>query len=161
MKIIATKTKFMKNSFVILFLASFLFLSCKEEKKDSPSSLNLEKSETIKMTQRIGMVTGIKEDKIEYYKKLHAKVWPTVLKKIKDCNIQNYSIYLKKIGNEYYLFSYFEYTGSDFDGDMKKMAADSTTQQWWKLTDSTQKPLPEAAEKKQIWTNMEEVFHTN
>lgn len=151
----------MKNSFVILFFASLLFLSCKDEKTQSSSLLNSDKNETAIVTKRIGMVTGIKEDKIEYYKKLHAKVWPAVLKKIKDCNIQNYSIYLKKIENEYYLFSYFEYTGSDFDADMKKMAADSTTQQWWKLTDSTQKPLPEAAEKKQIWTNMEEVFHTN
>ncbi|RED23858.1 L-rhamnose mutarotase [Flavobacterium cutihirudinis] len=151
----------MKNSFIILFLVSLIFLSCKEEKKGSPSLLNSEKNAATKVTKRVGMVTGIKEDKIEYYKKLHAKVWPAVLKKIKDCNIQNYSIYLKKIGNEYYLFSYFEYTGSDYDMDMKKMAADRTTQQWWKLTDSTQKPLPEAAEKKQIWTNMEEVFHTN
>jgi L-rhamnose mutarotase len=58
------------------------------------------------------------------------------------------------------LFSYFEYIGNDFDGDMKKMAADSTTLRWWKETDPTQNPLPEAAAKKQTWTNMEEVFHT-
>ena len=59
------------------------------------------------------------------------------------------------------MFSYFEYTGDDFDKDMKKMTADSTTQKWWKLTDPTQIPLPEAASQKKIWTNMEEVFHTN
>lgn len=59
------------------------------------------------------------------------------------------------------MFSYFEYTGSDFDKDMKKMVADKTTQRWWKETDPTQIPLPEAASKKQVWTNMEEVFHIN
>ncbi|AOW11416.1 hypothetical protein EM308_14285 [Flavobacterium gilvum] len=107
------------------------------------------------------MVTGIKPDKIEYYKKLHAKVWPGVLNKLKDCNIHNYSIYIQKIGDQYFLFSYFDYTGNDFDKDMKKMAADSITQRWWKETDPTQIPLPEAASKKQVWTNMEEVFHTN
>jgi L-rhamnose mutarotase len=42
---------------------------------------------------------------------------------------------------------------------MKKMSDDITTQRWWKLTDPTQIPFPEAASKKQVWTNMEEVFH--
>jgi L-rhamnose mutarotase len=60
-----------------------------------------------------------------------------------------------------YLFSYFEYTGNDFDGDMKKMAADSLTRFWWQHTDPTQIPLPAAADRKQIWSDMEEVFHTD
>ena len=38
-------------------------------------------------------------------------------------DIQNYSIYLKEIKGQYFLFSYFEYAGHDFDADMKKMAA--------------------------------------
>ena len=48
--------------------------------------------------------------------------------------------------------------GSDFEADMKKMAADPTTQKWWKLTDPCQKPLPTRAEG-EWWTNLEEVFH--
>ena len=126
-------------------------VSCKDDNK-------VESTGSIK---RMGMVTGIKPEKIEYYKQLHAKAWPAVLKKLTECNIQNYSIYLQKIDDKYFLFSYFEYTGTDFDKDMKKMADDKTTQLWWKETDPTQIPLPEAASKKQIWTNMEEVFHTN
>ena len=112
-------------------------------------------------TKRFASVTGLKADKLATYKALHAKAWPSVLKKIKECHIENYSIYLQKINNEYYLFSYFEYTGADFDEDMKKMAADPDTQRWWQETDPCQQPLPEAAAKKEIWTNMEEVFHTN
>lgn len=108
---------------------------------------------------RYGMVTGVQPDKIAYYKKLHAKPWPGVVEKIAECNIHNYSIYLQKIEDKYYLFSYFEYTGSNFDADMKKMAADSITQRWWKETDPTQLPLPEALAKRQIWTVMPEVFH--
>jgi L-rhamnose mutarotase len=42
--------------------------------------------------QRYGMVIGIKPEKIEAYKKLHAAAWPDVLKKIKECNIRNYSM---------------------------------------------------------------------
>ena len=110
--------------------------------------------------QRYGSVTGLKPEKVAYYEQLHAAVWPEVLNKIKECNIRNYSIYLQVIEGKYYLFSYFEYVGFDFDADMRKMAADSTTQRWWKETAPTQLPLPEAAAKGQTWTNMKEVFHT-
>ena len=108
---------------------------------------------------RYGMVTGLKPDKIEQYKKLHAAPWPAVQKQISACNIHNYSIYLQKIEDQYYLFSYFEYTGKDFDADMKKMASDTATQRWWRETDPCQMPLKEALAKHQIWTSMEEVFH--
>ena len=76
--------------------------------------------------KRYGMVIGVKPGEIEEYKKLHAAVWPDVLKMIKNCNIRNYSIYLK----DNQLFSYFEYTGDDFKADMEKMAADPGTQKW-------------------------------
>jgi L-rhamnose mutarotase len=112
-----------------------------------------------KKVERYGMVTGIKPKKITYYKELHAAVWAGVLKKIKECNIHNYSIYLKEIDNKYYLFSYFEYAGNNFEADMKKMAEDETTQRWWKETAPTQIPLPDAAEKNETWSRMEEVFY--
>lgn len=141
----------MKKVSFILMIILLSLASCKDGNK----------TESAEVIKRMGMVTGIKPDKIEYYKQLHAKTWPAVLNKLKECNIRNYSIYLQKIGDNYFLFSYFEYTGTDFDKDMKKMAADNNTQRWWKLTDPTQIPLPEAASQKQIWTNMEEVFHMN
>ena len=109
---------------------------------------------------RFGMVTGIKPEKIDYYKELHANPWEGVLKTIKESNIENYSIYLQNIDKKFYLFSYFEYTGHDYAKDMKKMAADTTTQRWWQETDPCQIPLPAADAKNQIWTQMEEVFHT-
>lgn len=140
-----------KVKFIILTFIFLSLLSCKDETKPESSH----------PAKRFGMVTGIKKEKIAYYKQLHAKAWPAVLKKIKECNISNYSIYIQKIEGKCFLFSYFEYTGNDFDADMKKMAADPTTQRWWKETNPTQIPLPEASAKKQIWTNMEEVFHTN
>lgn len=109
--------------------------------------------------KRYGMVVELKAEKVAYYKQLHAAVWPAVLRKIKECNIQNYSIYLKQINSSYFLFSYFEYTGKNFDADMKKMSADTATQRWWKETDPCQQPLPDAAAKHQVWSEMEEVFH--
>ena len=80
---------------------------------------------------RYGMLTGLKAEQVERYKKLHAAVWPGVLKTIKECKIQNYSIFLKDTGRQqYFLFGYFEYTGDDYEADMAKMAADPTTQEW-------------------------------
>jgi L-rhamnose mutarotase len=75
---------------------------------------------------------------------------------LKECNIQNYSIYYR----DGLLFSYLEYTGKDFDADMKKMAADSITQEWWKLTDPCQEPV-ETAKEGVWWADMEEVYHLN
>jgi L-rhamnose mutarotase len=109
--------------------------------------------------ERYGMLVGLQPDKLNYYKQLHTAVWPSVLKKITECNIQNYSIYIKQISNSYFLFSYFEYSGNNFDDDMKKMAADSETQRWWKETVPCVIPFAEAFEKGTVWTRMEEVFH--
>jgi len=144
--------------FFLAILMSFLmFASCSQPPKNNPVA-----TDRIKITvERYGMVTGLKPEKIVYYKKLHAAVWPDVLKKITECNIRNYSIYLKEIDGKTYLFSYWEYTGADFAADMKKMAADSTTQRWWKETAPTQVALPDAAAKGETWSRMEEVFHEN
>ena len=111
--------------------------------------------------KRYGMVLGLQPGKIEEYKKLHAAVWPDVLKMIQQCHIQNYSIYLHKLDDgQHYLFSYFEYTGADFAADMAKMAADPTTQRWWSCCKPCQKPLAHRAPD-EWWANMEEVFHTD
>lgn len=109
--------------------------------------------------QRYGSITGLKAEKIAYYKELHAKPWPGVIRRLKECNFSNYSIYLKEIDGRTFLFSYFEYTGKDFKADCAKMAADPETLRWWKETDPCQIPLPAAAAKKEIWDSMEEVFH--
>jgi len=109
--------------------------------------------------KRYGSVIGLRAEKLEEYKKLHAAVWPDVLKMIKACNIRNYSIYLRQMPDgKNYLFSYFEYVGKDFDADMAKMAADPTTQKWWAVCKPCQDPLPNRA-KGEWWASMEEAFH--
>ena len=108
---------------------------------------------------RYAWVTGLKPEKAEYYKQLHAHPWPSVVKQIKASHIRNYSIYLREIDGKLYLFAYLEYTGKDFDADMKKMAADPETQRWWKETDPCQNPLPDAAAKGKIWSDATEVFY--
>ena len=104
--------------------------------------------------KRYGMVIRIRPEKLDEYKVYHVKVWPEVLDMIKQCNIRNYSIYHK----DGYLFSYFEYTGEDFDADMAKMAAHPKTQEWWAIMKPMQEPL-ETRKDGEWWTEMEEVFH--
>lgn len=104
--------------------------------------------------KRYGSVIKIKPKKLEEYKKIHINIWPEVAKTITECNIKNYSIFHK----DGYLFSYFEYVGKDFNKDMAKMAADSTTQEWWDVCMPMQEPL-DTRKKGEWWAEMEEVFH--
>ncbi|MBI5282383.1 MAG: L-rhamnose mutarotase [Candidatus Solibacter usitatus] len=106
--------------------------------------------------QRYGMVLKLHPEAEEPYKAYHAAVWPDILSMIRQSNIRNYSIYLK----DGFLFSYFEYTGSDFAADMARMAADPRTQEWWAIMKPMQEPLATRAEG-EWWAGMEEVFHTD
>jgi L-rhamnose mutarotase len=146
------------NKIFLLLLVCGMAASCKSVSNDKGYKNSIVEAKE-KKTVRYGMVTGVKPEKLDYYKQLHGHPWPAVLAKIKECHIEDYSIFLQKTQDKYYLFSYFEYSGNDFDSDMKKMAADTITQRWWRETDPCQLPLPEAAAKKQIWTRMDEVFH--
>jgi L-rhamnose mutarotase len=111
--------------------------------------------------KRYGSVIGLREEKLEEYKALHAAVWPDVLKMIAVCHIRNYSIYLRRMPDgRHYLFSYFEYIGTDFAADMAKMAADPTTQAWWRHCEPCQLPLADRAPG-EWWAGMEEVFHAD
>jgi L-rhamnose mutarotase len=136
------------KSFTKLFILFLLFGlgHCKSFKNDNNIG---EKNLT-----RYGWVIKVKPEKLAEYKELHANPWPGVDSMLKVCNIQNYSIYYR----DGLLFSYLEYTGTDFDADMAKMAADSTTQEWWKLTDPCQEPV-DSAEEGVWWADMEEVYH--
>lgn len=109
--------------------------------------------------QRHAWVTGLKPHKADYYRKLHANPWPEVSATLKDCNIRNFSIYERDIAGKTYLFAYLEYTGGDFDADMKKMAACPHTQRWWKETNPCQSPLPDALKAGKIWADTKEIYH--
>lgn len=106
--------------------------------------------------QRYGAVIALKPDQIAHYKRVHAAVWPDVLKQIKASGISNYSIFLREPEN--LLFAYYEHAGADHDADMAAMAADPRTQDWWALCMPMQAPLASRAEG-EWWASTEEVFH--
>ena len=104
--------------------------------------------------KRFASVIGLRPEGAAEYERLHANAWPGVLDRISASNIRNYSIY--RYGD--LLFSYFEYHGDDFDGDMAAMAADPLTQEWWDACKPLQQPLDDRAEG-EWWKDIPEIFH--
>jgi len=103
---------------------------------------------------RFGSLIKLKPEYEERYIILHKHTFPGVLDRIHKSNIRNYSIFLR----DGLLFSYFEYAGNDYKGDMAKIGQDAVTQEWWKLTDPMQEPL-ETRKDGEWWASMEEIFH--
>jgi L-rhamnose mutarotase len=106
--------------------------------------------------RRVGMVIGIKSDQISAYEALHAASNPGVRDLLTKYHMQNFSIYIHQLEDgKYYLFGYYEYTGNDYEGDMKKLGGEPRNQQWLSVTGPMQIPLP--GEKS--WAMMEEAYH--
>ncbi len=104
--------------------------------------------------ERYGQIINISTEQCKKYKTFHDDVWPEVLATIKKCNIQNYSIFHK---NDV-MFTYFEYTGGDFEADMLKMSKDAKIQEWWGIVKPLLEPVTNRRED-EFWANMEEIFH--
>lgn len=103
---------------------------------------------------RFGSLIKLSPEYEERYIILHKHTFPGVLDRIRKSKIRNYSIYLR----DGILFSYFEYTGDDYDGDMAEIGRDPVTQDWWKLTDPMQEPL-ETREEGEWWAQLDEIYH--
>ena len=106
--------------------------------------------------QRIGMAIGIKPDQISAYEALHAASNAGVRDLLTKYHMHNFSIFIHQLdGGKYYLFGYYEYTGSDYKGDMEKLAAEPRNQKWLSVTDPMQIPLQGG----KSWAQMQEVYH--
>jgi L-rhamnose mutarotase len=104
--------------------------------------------------QRFGMAIRVKPGKEDEYIAHHRAVWPEVAEKMWDCNIRNYSIFVK----DDLLFSYFEYHGHDLQVDWERMAAHAKTQEWWAIMKPLQQPFPTRKDG-EWWAEMQEVCH--
>jgi len=119
----------------------------------NPSPADQRESGTI----RFGSIIGLRPEKEDYYRELHAEVWPGIIARLKESNVKNYSIHLVEIEGKKYLFSYLEYTGQDYEADMAAISSDPETRRWWKETDPCQFSLDPAADGIK-WTPMELLF---
>lgn len=103
--------------------------------------------------KRYGQVIKVDLDNKDLYIEHHKNVPKAVKQLIYDCNIRNYSIFVK----DDLLFAYFEYVGVDFASDMEKMDANEDNKIWWKLVRPLQIPIT-TAKKGEFWVDMEEIF---
>lgn len=104
--------------------------------------------------KRYGMAVKLKKNKINFYKKNHAAVWPEILKELKKININNYSIFLK----DDYLFGYLEYSGSNFEKDIEKMEKIPIVDKWNKLMVDCFIPFPGTVNNSS-WEMMDDIFY--
>jgi len=112
--------------------------------------------------RRFGQIVRLKPEYVQEYKACHAQVWPEVLKQIRDCNIQDYSIWWDDKSG--ILFATFKYVGYDYAGDMERMAGNPKVREWWRMTDGYQESFVEGAVSSEAgepawWKPVEEVFY--
>ena len=101
--------------------------------------------------KRFTLYSQLKPEKVDDYIKLHAEPWPELMTLLEECNIHHYSISVK--GNE--VFTYYEYTGTDFEGDMRHMDNSAVMQHWWTFS----KPCFLHHDKEHYYDNLNEVFY--
>ena len=135
----------MKSKFIILFIAITVFASCGQVKKQAGDAV----------IKRVGMVIKLKEESLAEYKKLHTNGNTGVRDLLTKYNLHNFSIFLTQLedGN-YYEFGYYEYTGEDFDRDMKTLSEEPRNIEWLKICDPMQESIGEAMG----WREMETVY---
>ena len=105
---------------------------------------------------RMGMVIGVRPERVAEYKALHAEPWPEMDAALKEANIHQYSIFLKEPEN--LLFGVWDYRGTDYEGDMKRLGEKAVTKRWLALTDPCQSPLA-SAKAGEWWSFMDCVYH--
>ena len=108
--------------------------------------------------ERMCHIIKLKPEIIPEYKRIHAAVWPEILKGIAESNVKNYTIFLREPEN--LLIAYWEYHGTDYAKDMEDIKKAPRMQEWWSITDPMQTPL-ETRKAGEWWASTEEVFHTD
>jgi len=141
----------MKMTILITLLAGGTLLAGAVIKSGETQSTATPKPDPIK---RVGMVVGLRPECIDEYKRLHADSHAGVRDLLSKYHIRNFSIFLQQIDGKWYEFAYYEYTGSDYEGDMARLAQEPRNIEWLKVCDPMQIPLPGA----EGWTVMEQVY---
>lgn len=104
--------------------------------------------------KRYGWVIGVRPEKLDEYKRLHAEVWPDVVRLLSEAHVRNYTIFHK----DDLLFGYFEYHGNDLEADFARMNAEPIVREWYTHCSPCQAPL-DTRKPGEWWASMDEVFH--
>ncbi|MHC4260071.1 MAG: L-rhamnose mutarotase [Planctomycetota bacterium] len=136
-------TRVSKLSLMVVLAAVVMVNGCGRQKREPEK------------VKRVGMVIGIRPEKIAEYKELHADSNPGVRDLLSKYHMHNFSIFLHEIDGKWYEFGYYEYTGNDFEADMAKLATEPRNIEWLKVCDPMQIPL----KGEKSWAVMELVYY--
>lgn len=104
--------------------------------------------------QRFGDVIRVPAEKYAEYVEKHDNIWPSIVEMMRQAHVENFTIFHR----DGYLFKYYEYTGDDYEADMKKLNDNELHQQWLAFTAVCQKPV-EFAKEDEWWSSMDDIFH--
>ncbi|MBU3743093.1 MAG: L-rhamnose mutarotase [Sediminibacterium sp.] len=105
--------------------------------------------------KRIGMVIKLRPAFLAEYLALHADSHRGVRDLLQKYHLHNFSIFLHRIGEDYFEFGYYEYTGNSFETDMSSLAAEQRNIEWLKVCDPMQMPLEGEAG----WAAMQPIYY--
>jgi L-rhamnose mutarotase len=131
---------------VALTAAALILGSCHRMDETPPA-------ETV--TKRVGMVIEFNPERMDEYLTLHADSNPGVRDLLNKYHVHNFSIWLQQIGELWYEFASYEYTGSDYEADMAALAAEPRNIEWLKVCDPMQIPLSGS----DGWTEMKQIYY--
>jgi L-rhamnose mutarotase len=98
------------------------------------------------MSTRYTSLIGLRPEMAEEYLRLHRDVPEAVERRLRDSNVRDLRIFHRELaeGKQILVMTY-DYVGTDHAADMRLVAEDPATQEWWKLTDPCQYPLVDPA----------------
>ncbi len=100
---------------------------------------------------RKAFVMEVYPDQHEEYEKRHNKIWPEMVKELKNHGAHNYSIFLDKETNQ--LFGYIEIEDEE---KWKQMALTEINQKWWAFMEPVMKTN---SDNSPVSKDLKEVFH--
>lgn len=105
--------------------------------------------------RRFGRVLKLKPEFEKEYIEYHTKVWPEVLKAMRECGIVNYSIFL----HNGYLFAYMEmHKNKSLDTLVKEWVTYDVCVEWESVMNKMQEKA-QGAKEDEWWSEMKEIFH--
>lgn len=108
------------------------------------------------MTERYGMVIGLRPERVADDKRLHASVWPGVLDAMRRNGWCDFDSFLNEPEN--LLIGTFTFDGPDFAAPAHAIGIDPETKAWLRETDPCQAPV-ETRKPGERWAHMENIFH--
>lgn len=94
--------------------------------------------------RRLGQVIELREECLAEYTRVHADGHPGVRDLLAKWGLRNFSIFMQAVAGRRLLFLYAEYTGDDYERDMRGLAAEPRDAEWHRLCDPMQASLSPA-----------------